>query len=141
MRTTCRTWIVVGLVGLAAAFAGTRLVSADDDDAESAEAKKQATEALEKSVKRGDELFHSKEGLKKSCAQCHDNADKPELKFGQGNMTLDYPKYSRKRRAVVSMAQKINEMLTTKSGGTKALDLDGADIVAMEAYVQSLKKR
>ncbi len=145
MRKVCRTRLVVaGFVGLAvvvAGLAGPRLFAGDDDEdgADKAEAQKIAKEALDKSVARGNELFHGKDGVKKTCAKCHEDADKPELSLA--TRAFSYPSYSRKKKAVVSLTQKINEMLTTKSGGAKEMDLSGPDIVAIEAYIASLKKK
>ncbi len=119
-----------------AAFCVGAALHAGDDDAESA---KIAKEALDKAVAHGNELFHSGSLGKKSCAACHENADKPELNLG--TRAFNYPAYSRKAKAVVSLSQKINEMLTTKSGAQKAMDLSGSDVVAIEAYIGSLKKK
>jgi len=136
MRRFVRSSIVVAGAAVAAAFTGVAL-RAGDDEAEDA---KLAKEALDKSVEHGKELFHSAQLARKTCASCHENPDKPNLALGSGPMDLNYPKYSRKQRAVVSLGQKINEMLASKAVG-KAMDLNGADSVALEAYVMSLKKK
>jgi len=137
MRKFGRTLVVVGVAAFTAVFAGAALHAGDDDD-EDAAAKQVMADALTKAVARGNDLFHSKEGVKKSCATCHENPEKPQ--FNLSTRAFNYPAYSRKAKAVVSMGMKINEMLTTKSGGAKEMDLKGADIVAIEAYVKSLKK-
>jgi cytochrome c len=138
MRKFGRTLVVVGVAAFVAVFAGAAL-HAGDDDGEDAAAKKLETEALDKAIARGNELFHSKDLGKKSCATCHENPEKPQ--FNLATREYSFPKYSRKAKAVVSMGMKINEMLTTKSGAAKEMDLKGADIVAIEAYVGSLKKK
>jgi len=135
MNQLGRTMALAAAAAFATVFVGAAL-HAGDDDAENAKAEK---EALDKAVAKGNELFHSKDLGKKTCAQCHENPDKPELHLD--TRSFSYPKYSRKAKVVVSMSQKINEMLTTKSGAAKALPLDGPDVVAIEAYVNSLKKK
>ncbi len=135
MSQFARTFALTAAAAVAALFVGTAL-HAGDDDAENAKLEK---EALDKAVAKGNELFRSTSLGKKTCAQCHENPDKPELNLG--TRQFSYPKYSRKAKAVVSMGQKINEMLTTKSGAAKEMDLKGTDIVDLEAYVASLKKK
>jgi cytochrome c len=137
MRNSFRIWVVAGAAG-AAVFAGACLYAADDDDeGDAAEVRKLAAEALEKSVARGKELFNSKDLGKKTCVECHENPDKPQ--FNLVTRSFGYPAYSVKKRSVVSLGQKINEMLTAKSRG-KEMALGSADLVALEAYVMSLKK-
>lgn len=138
MRKFGRTLAIVGVAATVAVFAGAAL-HAGEDDGDDAAAKKLMDEALAKAVARGNELFHSKELGKKSCATCHENPEKPQ--FNLATREFGYPAYSRKAKAVVSLGMKINEMLTTKSGAAKEMDLKGADIVAIEAYVVSLKKK
>jgi cytochrome c len=138
MRKPVRTLGVAALAAMAAIFAGAALYADDDDGGDDAEAKKLEADALSKAVARGNELFRSKEGVKKTCASCHENPEKPQ--FNLATRSYSYPRYSRKAKGVVSLGMKINEMLTNKSGATKELDLKGADIVAIEAYVASLKK-
>ena len=135
-RTLARTVATAAAAAaFAAVFVGAALHAGDED----AENKKVEDEALAKAVTRGSELFHSKDLGKKSCATCHENPDKPE--FNLATRQFGYPKYSRKAKAVVSMGQKINEMLTTKSGAAKEMDAKSPDLVAIEAYVVSLKSK
>jgi cytochrome c len=132
LRTIAFTLSVLGLAA-ASVCAGRALLAADDD----ADKQKVAADALAKAIAHGKDLFNSKDLGKKSCAACHDAADKPNLNLA--TRAPVYPKYSDKAKAVVSMGQKINEMVVTKSSG-KALDLAGADVTAIEAYIVSLRK-
>ena len=72
-----------------------------------------------------------------TCKQCHEDADKPEDILADRKWT--YPAYSRRARRVVTLQQKINEMIKYKARG-KELDTGGADIAALAAYVSSLRK-
>ena len=135
MHDACRSFAVAAVAAVFV-FAGGALLAAEDDDA--AEDAKVAHDALVKAIGRGKDLFHSKDLGRKTCASCHENAEKPNLNLV--TRPFVYPKYSTKARTVVSMGQKINEMITAKTGG-KALDLAGADIAAIEAYVVSLKAK
>ena len=140
MRKSFKTLAVVAIAAVAASFyAGTTLRAGDDDPAEDAAAVKVAKDALDKAIEQGNKLFHSKELGKKSCAACHENAEKPNLDLTA--RSFSYPAYSRKKKSIVSMGQKINEMLTARTGAAKEMDLSSADIVAMEAYIASLKKK
>jgi cytochrome c len=134
MRRPCRSFLAA--IAAVTVFASGALFAEDDDDA-AADAKLRK-EALDKAVARGKDLFRAKELGRKTCASCHENADKPNLNLATRQFC--YPAYSPKAKAVVSMGQKINEMITTKSGG-KALDLAGTDVAAIEAYVVSLKTK
>jgi cytochrome c len=138
MRNSFRSWVIVGAAAVTAAvFAGACLYAGEDDEDDAAEVKKLAQEALDKSVARGKELFRSKDLGKKTCAECHENPDKPQLNLV--TRPFGYPAYSVKKRSVVSLGQKINEMLSGKARG-KEMDLGSGDLVALEAYVMSLKK-
>ena len=142
MRKIFKALAVTAVAASAAFFAGTALHAGDEDadSAKAAEDQKLADDALAKAVSRGNELFRSKDlGGKKTCASCHENAENPKLDLK--TRVFSYPRYSRKAKAIVSMGQKINEMLAGKSGGAKAMDLAGADIIAIEAYIASLKKK
>ena len=140
MRNSFKNWVVLAVAAVATVFVGASLYAGDDDDNDEDDAaavKKIAAEALDKSVARGKELFHSKSLGKKSCSECHENPDKPQ--FNLVTRQFGYPAYSVKKRSVVSLGQKINEMLAAKSRG-KEMELGSADLVALEAYVTSLKK-
>lgn len=137
MRNSVRMWVIAGAAAVAATgFAGAYLYAGEDDD-DAAANKKVAQEALDKSVARGKELFHSKDLGKKSCSECHENPDKPQ--FNLVTRAFSYPAYSVKKSSVISLGQKINEMLASKSRG-KEMELGSTDLVALEAYVMSLKK-
>ena len=142
MRNSFKNWVVLAAAAAATAFVGAGLYAGEDDkddkdEDDAAAVKKIAQEALDKSVTRGKELFHSKTLGKKSCSECHENPDKPQ--FNLVTRQFGYPAYSVKKRSVVSLGQKINEMLSAKSRG-KEMELGSADLVALEAYVTSLKK-
>ena len=140
MRKLGRTLAVAAVAALFAVFAGAAVHAGDDDDGgDDAEAKQLEAAALTKAIARGNELFRSKDGLKKTCASCHENPEKPQ--FNLATRAYSYPRYSRKAKNVVSLGMKINEMLTNKSGAAKEMDLKGADIIAIEAYVASLKPK
>jgi cytochrome c len=141
MRKSFKALAVAGAAVAAVLFcAGTNLLAGGDDDAaEDAAAAKVAKDALDKAVDQGNKLFHSKELGKKSCASCHENPEKPNLNLT--TRSFSYPAYSKKKRSIVSMGQKINEMLTARSGAAKEMDLAGADVVSIEAYVMSLRKK
>jgi cytochrome c len=142
MRTSFRTLAAAASVAATAAFlcAGTALFAGgeDDDDDDGAGAKI-AQAALDKAVQRGKELYESKALGKKTCASCHENPEKPNLDLK--TRAFSYPAYSKKKKSIVSMGQKINEMLTARSGAAKEMELGSADLVALEAYVASLKKK
>ena len=73
-----------------------------------------------------------------ACAECHENPDKPQFNLATRPYTV--PLFSTKKNDVVTMGQKINEMLTGKSKG-KELELGSTDIVALEAYILSLRAK
>lgn len=132
-------------VALAAAGAGAALaprpapVAAQDEEAvDPAEAERVAKEELAKAVARGKELFQSRELGKKSCQGCHEDPDKPQDDLREH--AWSYPAYSRRARRVVTLQQKINEMIKYKARGQE-LDANGADIAALAAYVESIRKK
>lgn len=136
-KTAC---IAAATAFLVVAAAGTSALFADDDDdeADSAEAKKAAAEALTKAIARGKELWESKDLGKKSCASCHENPEKPNIHLGTREWS--YPAYSRRAKSVVTLHQKVQEMLQFNSRG-KPLDDKGSDVAALAAYCMSLKKK
>ena len=138
MRNSCKVLIVVAAAAVAMATGACLQAAPGDDDEGGAEAAKLEKEALDKAVTRGKDLFHGKEIGSKACASCHENAEKPNLDLK--TRAFAYPKYSRAAKNVVTMSQKINEMVKSKSRG-KELDLAGADVAAIEAYVLSLKAK
>lgn len=133
--TAASALVGVALFGSSSLFAGD---DEDEDEADTAEMKKVAAEALDKAVAKGKELWNSKDLGKKSCASCHENPEKPNLNLATREWS--YPAYSRRARSVVTLHQKTQEMLKFNSRG-KPLDDAGADIAALAAYTMSLKKR
>jgi len=101
------------------------------DEAADATAKK----ALEAVVKKGGVLWKKswRRGAK-ACMSCH-------LR-GPNKMTsrraASYPKYDKTLRKVVTVQEKINQMLKFKSGG-KPMKLGSEDLTALEAYIKTLK--
>ena len=132
------------LVGTAAALlagAGSAAVLAGEEDEDVGPTPEQvalAKSALEKAVTRGKQLWNSTEGVKKSCAKCHEDPEKPKLDLTK--RAFAYPAYSRRKKAVVTLQQKINEMIQFNGRGP-LLDANGTDIAALEAYVVSLKAK
>jgi len=131
-RWTVAAFLVTGLVGVLATSSSPP-AGAEEDPAVAA---KTAKAALKKAVARGKELFNSKDLGRKTCQQCHEDPDKPEDNL-KGH-AWSFPAYSRRARRVVTLQQKINEMIKYKARG-KQLDASGADIAAIAAYVQSLR--
>lgn len=94
-----------------------------------------ARSALAEAVKRGGELYKKpwKAGAK-TCAACHTRGpNKMTAKRAQA-----YPKYDKVLKKVVTLQQKLNQMIESKSKG-KALELGSDDLNALEAYLKSLK--
>ena len=146
MRPFSKTLALVTASALLAG-AGTAAVFAQDEDEEedagpTPEQIQLAKDALAKAVARGKELWGTKDlpsgTVRKSCAQCHDDAEKPKLDLAKREYS--YPAYSRRKKGVVTLQQKINEMIKFNGRG-KLLDAEGSDIAALEAYVVSLRKK
>lgn len=131
MRLVRWTPVIALVIGLGLG-AGAFTLNAQDDEAEK---KRVAAEALAKTVAKGKELWSSKLG-RKSCASCHEDPDKPNLNLGE--IEWGYPAYSRRARGVVTLSQKINEMIRYQARGPKDLALDDERIIALAAYVESL---
>ncbi len=123
-----------GLAATLAVLPGT--ASAGDDDDVAPEV---AEKALKESIAKGKELFESNSLGRKSCKECHEDPDKPKDDLRQ--RSFSYPSYSRRAKRVVTLSQKINEMIQYRSRGTKTLDAAGEDIANLAAYVESIKKR
>ena len=136
------TWTLTALLvgaSLGAVIApAPRSASAQDEEGDPAEAERVAKEELAKAIARGRELFTSRELGRKSCQDCHEDADKPQDDLREH--AFSYPAYSRRARRVVTLQQKINEMIKYKARGQE-LDQAGADIAALAAYVQSIRKK
>jgi cytochrome c len=140
MRKFCRNLVVFALAAAASGLATSALLADEDADEEedAAVAAQVAKEAMDRTVARGKELWTSKDLGKKTCASCHENPEKPKLNLA--TRQFSYPAYSRRKKAVVTMQQKINEMIVANSRG-KALDGDSADLAALDAYVASLRAK
>ncbi len=104
-------------------------------DAPEARGDAAADKALAAVVKKGAALWKKtwRRGAK-ACFSCHTR--------GPNKMTgrrMDaYPKYDKTLKQVVTVQQKLNQMIKSKSGG-KPLDLGHADLTALEAYMKTLK--
>jgi len=132
-RWTLAALAAVALVGVVVTSSSPD-VDAQEDPAVAA---KVAKEELAKAIARGKELWESKDIGRKACKQCHEDPDKPEDVLADRKWS--YPAYSRRARRVVTLQQKINEMIKYKARG-KELDTGGADIAAIAAYVSSIRK-
>ena len=134
--------IAAGAALLVVAAAGTASLLAGDDDEEdvgpSPEQKKAAQDALDKAVARGKEIWSSTDRFKKPCSKCHDAPDKPLLNLATREFT--YPAWSKRKKGIVTMQQKLQEMIQFSSRGA-VLDDKGTEIADLNAYVMSLKKK
>jgi cytochrome c len=139
-RTTLYATVAAAAFALAAAVAVNEAVSQDDDeDADpTGERARVAAAALSKAEARGRELWTSKSLGKKACASCHEDPEKPNIDLR--TRKWDYPAYSRRKRQVLTLQQKINEMVVYNNRG-KPFDLDSTDAAALAAYVVSLKRK
>ena len=124
--------LLLSLVAASQAFP----IEAGAEDAADAKARAaKAREALAASVARGKVLWRQswRPGAK-GCFACHTR--------GPNKMTSQrqaaYPKFDLAMGKVVSVRQKINQMIRTKSGG-KLLELTSDDLTALEAYIKTLK--
>ena len=112
---------------LAAGFLGNAPAAEEEDPA--------AAKAMAQAVRRGQILWRKtwRPGIK-SCIACHAT--------GPNRMTKvrlkSYPKYDTELGRVVTVQQKLNQMIVTKSGGT-ALSLGGEDLNGLEAYLATLR--
>lgn len=141
MHLFSKSFAVATTLALLAGAGAAAVLAADDDDEDAGPTPEQiaaAKAAMEKAVARGKELWNSTEGVKKSCAKCHDDPEKPKLDLSKREYS--YPAYSRRKKAVVTLQQKINEMIKFNGRG-EPIDANGTDIAALEAYVVSLRKR
>ncbi len=111
----------------------------EEDAAAAAATKKRADDAMVKAIARGKDIWNNKDGtMKKSCASCHEDANKPNLDLK--TRVYSYPAYHKRKKAIVTMHQKLQDMIVQQCRGP-ALDDKGADIGALEAYVASLRKK
>ena len=90
---------------------------------------------LKKAVERGAVLYKKRWAAgSKTCVACH-AAGRNKLHAKRAN---EYPKYDKALRKVVTLQQKLNQMIVSKSKG-KALTLGSVDLNALEAYIKTLK--
>jgi cytochrome c len=94
-----------------------------------------ASDALAAAVKRGEELWkqHWTQG-QKSCADCHTTGPNAM----KASRAKAFPKWDKALSKVVSLQQKLNQMIVDKSKGA-ALELGSADLNALEAFVATLR--
>lgn len=103
------------------------------------DAKKAAEEALKKAVENGRKLFGDKTlGTKgKACAKCHEDPERPKLSLAARANT--YPKWDRREGKVITLGQKINQMIVRMLKG-KAEVLGSERLVAIEAHLMKISR-
>jgi cytochrome c len=131
------TALLVGLALASGAVTAACFAQQKPDPDDPPVSNEAAKAAMDKALARGKELWNDKTLFKKSCSSCHDNPDKPQLSME--TRVYSYPAYSRRKKGIVTMHQKIQEMIEYSAVG-KPLDDKGTDIAALEAYVRSLKQ-
>lgn len=90
---------------------------------------------MEDALAKGKKLFEqSWTAGGKSCAACHSRGRNKLV----GSRINAYPKYDRALKKVVTVQQKLNQMIVSKSRG-KAMPLGSDDLNALEAYLNTLK--
>ncbi len=97
-----------------------------------------AAEAMKKAVDEGNRLFRDPAlGTSgKSCASCHEDPEKPKLALAA--RIGDYPKWDRREGAVITLGQKLRQMVEKNVKGT-APELGSATLVAIESYLMTLR--
>ncbi len=111
------------------------LAAASFFDAPDARGDATADKALAAAVKKGAALWKkSWRRGKKSCYSCHTRGPNKMT----GRRMNAYPKYDKVMKKVVTAHQKTNHMIKAKSGG-KLLTLGHEDLIALEAYMKTLK--
>lgn len=123
MSTRLRVLLALPVVIVATALA--RLPAAGGD----------ASTSLPDAVKRGEELWKKPMAAAgKACNDCHAG--------GQNALTVKraqtYPKFDKALNKVVTLQQKLNQMIVEKGRGT-ALELGSTDLNALEAYIATRK--
>lgn len=118
--------VLVLILGVAAALVLTSPEDASGGPADHPE--------LKKSIERGRELFGQAFAPgQKSCAACHAGGANKIT----GKRLNAYPLYDKDLKAVVSVQQKLNQMIESKCKGS-ALPLGSPDLNALEAYMKTL---
>jgi cytochrome c len=102
--------------------------------------KTEAEIALEKAVKLGQKIFTDKKlgSSGKSCADCHDKPARPKMHLK--NRVGDYPKWERREKKVITLGQKLNQMIKRMVKG-KEETLGSERLVALEAYLMSISRK
>jgi cytochrome c len=135
MRTTV-------ILALLAAIGGAMIlaVAAPGRATDEEDSAAKAAEALKKAVDEGNRLFRDPAlGTSgKFCATCHEDAQKPKLALS--SRVGDYPKWDRRADAVITLGQKVRQMIEKNVKGSPP-DLGSAPLVALEAYLMSLRAR
>ena len=136
------TWLFAAVFALAVTVVAVDsfVVSPDRAHAEETPEERKARiakEAMDVAVKRGRELWDSREMGRKTCASCHEDPEKPDLDFA--TRKYKYPAYSRRARGIVTMQQKLNEMIKFQSRG-QALEADSTDLAALAAYIRHVSE-
>jgi cytochrome c len=119
-------------VVVAALLVGTSAGRAvGDEDAEKAAA------ALKKAVEEGSRLFRDAAlgSSGRACAACHEDPEKPKLALA--SRAGGYPKWDRREDAVITLGQKIRQMIEKNLKGTPP-ELGSVALVSLEAYIASL---
>ena len=90
---------------------------------------------LKKAIEKGKELWRTPKAKgAKSCVACHARGpNKLNLK-----RVRSYPKYDKAMKKVVTLQQKLNQMIESKSKG-KPFELGSDDLNALEAFLKTLK--
>jgi cytochrome c len=100
---------------------------------------KEAADALAKAIALGkatfaDEAFGTNG---KSCRTCHEDPEKPNLNLA--SRIGDFPKWDRREKKVVTIGQKMNQMIEMNLKG-KPEGLGSEKLVALEAYLMSIRQ-
>ncbi len=92
-----------------------------------------AKSELAKAVKQGEVLWKQKWGKGKTCAQCHTKGANKLT----GKRLGSYPKYDKFLKKVVTVQQKLNQMIKSKGKGEE-LELGSDELNALEAFIKTL---
>ena len=94
-----------------------------------------AASELAAAVKKGEEIWKKPfVAGQKACAACHTGG----ANAMKGTRLKTYPKFDNTWRKVISVQQKLNQMIKDKAGGTP-LELGSDDLNALEAFISTLK--
>lgn len=98
-----------------------------------------AAKALKESIARGKAYFRDPAlgTNEKFCAECHENPDKPRLNLA--DRVNDYPKWDRREGSVITLGQKIDQMIDRMLKGEKK-ELGSPMLVDLEAYLMSISR-